>query len=48
MFNGTNLTHISDVDHGNRCLVCMKDPSLIDVSSPSIYKSKYEGEIKQR
>ena len=41
MFDGTNLNRISDVDQDNRCLVCMKDPLLIDVSSPSKYKSRY-------
>ena len=42
MFGGTNLTLISDVDQVNRCLVCMKDPLPIDVSSPSTYKSRYK------
>ena len=31
-----------------RCLVCIKDPQLINVSSPSKYKSRYKKEIKQR
>ena len=47
MFNGTYVP--TDVDqHIYRCLVRMKDPTLIDVSSPSTYRSKYKKEIKQR
>ena len=32
----------------HRYLVCMKDPYLINASSPRIYKSRYNKEIKQR
>ena len=32
----------------NRCLIRMKDPYLIDASSPSTYTSTYMKEIKQR
>ena len=32
----------------HRCLVCMKDPLLINASSPRTYKSRYKKEIKQR
>ena len=41
MFEGTNLTLISDVDQNkyNLCLARIKDPLLIDVSFPSIYTS---------
>ena len=31
----------------DRCLVCIKDPLLIDVSSTITYKSIYKKEIKQ-
>ena len=31
-----------------RCLVCMKDPRLINALSPRKYKSRYKNEIKQR
>ena len=30
----------------HRCLVCMKDPYLINASSPRTYKSRYKKEIK--
>ena len=45
-----SLALSSDVDQGTyfRCLVRLKDPELIDVSSPSTYKSRYKKEIKQR
>ena len=42
MFDGANLTLISDVDQANRCLVRMKDPELVDVPSPCKYKSRYK------
>ena len=32
----------------HRYLVCMKDPLLINASSPRTYKSRYKKEIKQR
>ena len=32
----------------HRYLVCMKDPKLINASSPKTYKSRYNKEIKQR
>ena len=32
----------------HRYLVCMKDPQLINVSSPKTYKSRYNKKIKQR
>ena len=31
----------------HRCLVCMKDPELINASFPRTYKSRYKKEIKQ-
>ena len=31
----------------HRYLVCMKDPLLINASSPKTYKSRYNKEIKQ-
>ena len=31
-----------------RYLVCMKDPLLINASSPRTYKSRYKKEIEQR
>ena len=40
MFDGANCTLIFDVDQDKWCLVCVKDPWLIDVSSPSKYKSR--------
>ena len=41
MFNGTNLTFNSDVDQDTYiCLVHMKDPLLIDASSPSAYNTR--------
>ena len=32
----------------HRCLVCMKDPLLINASSPRTYESRYKKEIKRR
>ena len=32
----------------HRYLVCMKDPKLINASSPRTYESRYNKEIKQR
>ena len=48
MFDGANLTLIDDMDQTDRGLVRMKDPWLIDVLSPSKYKSRYKKEMKQR
>ena len=44
MFDCTNL--ISDVDQETQMFVLMKCPLLIDVSSPSTYKSRYKKKIK--
>ena len=48
MFDSANLTLIPMWIKTNRCLAHMKDPYLIDVSSPSKYKSRYKKEMKQR
>ena len=32
----------------HRCLVCMKDPLLINASSPRTYESRYKKEIMRR
>ena len=42
MFDGTSPILISGVDQDNRCLVRMKDPLCIDVSSPSKNKSRFK------
>ena len=48
MTDGTNRPLISMWIKSNRCLVCMKEPKLIDVSSLSTYKSTYEKEEKTK
>ena len=48
MFNGTNLTLNYGVDQNTLMFGSKKDPLIINALSPSIYKSRYKKEIKQR
>ena len=42
MFNGTNPTLIASVDQDPLMFGSREDPYLIDASSPSAYKLRYE------
>ena len=47
-FYGANLILSSDVDQDTTMFGLHESPSLIHVSSPRTYKSRYKKEIKQR
>ena len=48
MFNGTNLIPNFEVDWDIERFVFIKDPYLIDASSPSTNNSIYKNDIKQK
>ena len=48
MFEGANCNLVFDMNQDKLCLVCVKDPLLIDVSSLRKYKSRLKKEMKQR
>ena len=48
MFDGTNLSLISDEDQDTRMFGLHERALTYDVSFPSTYKSRYKKEIKQR